>query len=125
MCLTCSYSYYDSDYLENFQLSSFLDQNFSCFPKNITSSYNKKILILNSSQNHESYNNDYDSIYNSLFIGFEQENKILQKFIYSSFEFILEDGDHYMIRNNIGYIFEGLFRRSSIEIIIRPNVYFI
>ena len=102
-CLICSYTSYDTNYSPFSQLSGLLLQNTSCSPKNNNVQFTRKVLILNSSQIHASYVNTYDSIYMSLINALEQENDIIQGNLNGSIEFYLEEGDHYIIRNNISY----------------------
>ena len=114
-CLQCESDYYDQNFLIDFRLSYSKSYFASCQLK-IPSTYSQKILITNSPSCLNENITSYDACYTSPLIAFQTENRKLLSFNNSKLAFEFTPGNHFLLKLEMEYTNENLFRQSNTNI---------
>ena len=121
-CQVCSFDTYDKNYQIYSKITLNLGLNFvntDCIPKNQSFINNRKILVTNNDCSN--YNvSSFDICYNDLMNAFHSENKLSLISLHSICSFYFSKGDHFVLRQNIEYSEEEIFRRTLIKISFQP-----
>ena len=121
-CYICPYDTYDVYYETTLRLLYSQNQvlnTSSCLPKNISSAPQKKVLIMNSPICVECQTFSFDAIYDSLGQAFENETRFSLPFLHSQTIFYLQDGDHYIVKDDFTTTNPQLFRRILLDVKIQ------
>ena len=116
-CLQCQSTYYDQNFLIDFR---FTKSSSDCQPKT-SLTYIHKILITNLPSCQNEILVGYDDCYNSPILAFQAENRKLIPFSKSILDFEFASGDHYLLKKDLEFVDETLFRQSNCNITLKPR----
>ena len=119
-CLQCQSHYYDRNFLIDFSLPSNLKSSSDCQPKT-SLTFNHKILVTNLPSCQNEILTGYNDCYTSALTAFQAENRKIISFSKSTLEFDFAIGDHYLLKRDLEFADETLFRQSNSNIFLRPK----
>lgn len=120
----CNITTYYSSYESTLKISDQMPDLFSeCIDKNATVN-NKQIFIFNYSNYESKKKEGFNNSYQNLATAFENESKILSKYLFSSLTIVLERGNHIINDDDFFSKYEELFRRVLINITLTSQLSF-